>query len=107
MKLSDLRPCDKCGARMSGPFYVIRVSQAMVMPSAQQQVGLALMLGSLALAEAMGPDPDVVKVFGDENPALMTELHLCQECFLLEDVPAAELMEKASRAEAAPAEDAS
>ena len=88
MKLSDLRPCDACGGKlksdMAAGFYVVRFSLAMFKPQAANQVlGLTqIFQGALRLAEAMAPEADVVMVCGDEEPALMTELLVCMDCFL-------------------------
>jgi|GEM_PF-4489249 len=85
MKLSQLRPCDNCrGPLMHGYFYVVRVSQAFVLPrQANQVLGLTQYLGgNLPLAEIFAPDDDVVKILGDENKELMHEIFLCQDCAL-------------------------
>lgn len=84
MKLSDLRPCDNCGGKIAPAFYVVRISQAFIMPAARQTLGLMEMFhGNLGLAEVFTPDPDAVKVVGDEEKSLMTELLLCQNCRLM------------------------
>lgn len=86
MKLSELRPCDSCDGPLIKPgfatFYVVEVSQALLVPHAGNQVlGLTQMFrGSVALAEVFAPEPDVVNVMGDEDPELSTELLLCPEC---------------------------
>ena len=79
MKLSDVRPCDVCGGKVSPLFYVLRVSQAIFNAQAANEVlGLTTMVGgSLDLAEAMAPQPEVIMVLGDEVPALMTEFVVC------------------------------
>jgi len=60
-------------------------------------MGLMQMFGgNLALAEAMSPEPDCVMVMGDEEPSLMTELFICQECFLAKPVELALIVEKAN-----------
>lgn len=82
MKLSELRPCDNCGGKIAPAFFIVRISQALVLPSAQQSVGLMMMFrGNLKLAEAMSPNPDAVMVFGDQDKSLMTELIICQGCY--------------------------
>jgi len=57
----------------------------MVSPrAAQQTLGLTQILdGHLGLAEVMSPDPEVIKILGDEDAKLMTELLICQDCYLL------------------------
>lgn len=84
MKLSELRPCDCCGGKIAPHFYVVRLSQAMVMAKeANAVLGLAQMFGgALGLAEVVAPDADAVKIFGDERKELMHEFFLCQECFM-------------------------
>lgn len=64
-------------------FYVIRFSMAFVTPSANTTLGLAQMFhGNLGLAEVFTSEPHPVKVAGDEDPNLMTELLLCQDCYV-------------------------
>ena len=85
MKLSNLRPCDNCGGAFKGGiFNVVRTSLAFVSPKAANQVlGLNQYFGgALGLAEAMAPEPDAVKIAMDEDKTLMTEILLCQECFM-------------------------
>jgi len=85
MKLSELRQCDGCGGPLvQAPnirFDVIRWSPAVVIPTAANQVlGVTQILqGALKLAETMAPEPDVVKLLGDEG-AGWTELLLCFTC---------------------------
>jgi len=100
MKLSELRPCDRCRGPLRasgvGCWYVVRVTQAMVSPKAAREVfGLTMILGgSLAIAEAMAPRPEeAVLVLGDEDRQLQTELLLCFDCYTAH-VPLAELVER-------------
>ena len=100
MKLTDLRPCDGCHGPLLKPpfatFNVVRVSQAMLSPDAARGViGLTTMLGSLRLAEVMAGDSDAVKVLGEQEPALWTELFICQEC-LMASTPLAMVIEARS-----------
>ena len=96
MKLSELKPCASCGGKLVPIWYVIRVSSAMLKPQpANQVLGLRQILGSLTLAEAMAPDADCVLVMGDADPQLMTEIQICQPCFLEGKVELPLLMEKA------------
>ena len=94
MKLSQLRPCDKCGGKITPMFYVVRVSLAVVKAdAANATLGLAQMFrGNLGLAEAFSPQPDAIMVVGDEEPELRTELFLCQNCCMGE-VNLSELVE--------------
>lgn len=84
MKLSEIRPCDNCGGKIVPMFYVVRFSVAMFAPRAtNEMLGLTQMFGgSLQLAEVMGADPEAVKIAGDEEPALWTDLLICQDCFM-------------------------
>lgn len=86
MKLSDIRVCDGCHGALApqGLFYVLRLSLAIVSNKAlNQTIGLSMMLGdSLRIAEALSPEPEVIKIAGDEDKAAMTELLICQKCFL-------------------------
>lgn len=95
MKLSELRPCDSCDKPIAPLFYVIRISQAMVMPTANQVLGLTQYFnGNLALAETMAPADDVVKVFADEAKELQYELLLCTDCVMMQEINLAVLMAK-------------
>jgi hypothetical protein len=101
MKLSELKPCAVCKGKIAPFWYVVRFSMAMISPHAANGVmGLTQMFGgNLALAEAMAPEPDCVKVLGDEEPDLMTEVNICQECFLMKPLNMALLMESAREEE--------
>jgi hypothetical protein len=86
MKLSELKPCAKCGGAIEPTFYVVEFSQALITHAAREVLGNALILGgvhSLPIAEALAPRPDdAVMVFGDKDPQLKNRLLICQECFL-------------------------
>jgi len=84
MKISQLRPCDACGNKISPTFYVVRFSLAVVNYRAiNENLGLMQMFGgSVSLAEAMTSQPEVVTVTGDEDPYLQTEVFICTDCFL-------------------------
>lgn len=99
MKLSEMRPCAVCGGKLTPFWYVARISQAMLNPrAANETLGLMQMFGgNLALAEVMGSRPDCVMIMGDAEPSLMTELHICQECFLMKPLDMGILLEKANR----------
>jgi hypothetical protein len=96
MKLSEIRPCDACGGTIVPMFYVLRLSMAMFKPQAvNTTMGLMQMFGgNLALAEVMSSQPDAVTVMGDENPELMTEIIICQECLLGKPLDMALLLDK-------------
>lgn len=87
MKVSELRPCDKCHGRIAPHFYVVRLSQALIRPAAINQfMGMHQFFGgraSMALVENFAPEADkAAVVFGDDDPTLMTELYLCQDCVI-------------------------
>ena len=84
MKLSEVRPCDCCGGKIAPQFYLVRGSLAIFSPqAANATLGLTQMFGgALALAEAMSPDSEVVKVAGEFNKELWSEFLLCQECYM-------------------------
>ena len=88
MKLSDLKPCACCAGPllnpMTGQWYVLRISQAMVNPRAANEVlGLAQYFqGHMGLAEMFAPGTDdAVWVLADKDKRLQTELHVCFNCF--------------------------
>lgn len=99
MKLTDLRPCDACDGPVGQQFYVVRSCLAFVAPVAGNQVlGLARMFqGNMQLAETFAPDADCVKVAGDEDPELWTELLLCQDCYLVGTLVLAEINEATTK----------
>jgi len=54
--------------------------------------------GNLGLAEAMGACPDeCVMIASDKDPALMTEMHICQNCYLSGPIDLAMAAEKANQ----------
>lgn len=100
MKLSELKPCASCDGKLVPIWYVVRISQATLNPSATnstlglvQHFGGLGNAGALAVAEAMSPDSDCVMVLGDKEPSLMTELAICQKCALMKDLNIGVLME--------------
>ena len=103
MKLSQLRKCDSCHGTLApqGMFYVVRSSLAVVKASAfNQTMGLVRIFGggtgSLAVAEAMSPQPDAVLIAGDEQKELMDEFLICHDCYLSKDINLAQLAESAA-----------
>lgn len=93
MKLSQLRPCDKCGGELVPVFYVVRACPAVIDQRATQSVlGVAGILGglrrpgALGVAECLAPESDCVVVSGEKDPGLWSELFLCTECWAGTDV---------------------
>lgn len=89
MKLSSLKPCACCRGPLRSPmcatWYVIRMTQAMVnRQHANEVVGLNTMFGgAFGLAEMMAPAADkAVMILGDDEPKLMTEIHVCFDCLV-------------------------
>jgi hypothetical protein len=66
--------------------------------AASEVLGMTQIVGGhLAIAEAMAPSSEVaVTIAGDKDPALMTELHICQNCFLKGRIDLAILIEDRS-----------
>lgn len=98
MKLSQLRPCDNCGGPIAPIFYVVRTSIAVFNANAtNENLGLMQMFqGSLVLAETMSSQPDAVKIGGEEDKKLWTEIYLCQHCYI-DNVNLAVLGEKVEK----------
>jgi hypothetical protein len=96
MKLSECRPCDKCGGKISPTFYVIRFTQALFTPNAGRTLAMTQYLGNnLELGELFAPESDdAILVLGDQNKHLMEELLICQPCFLDGPLDLASLSEK-------------
>ena len=97
MKVSELRPCDKCGGPINPVFHVVRFSPAVVDQQAvRETMGLNMMFGgALGLAEALTSSPDAVRIAMDEaeGKPLQVELFLCESCYC-GDVNLAALAEK-------------
>ena len=96
MKASDLRPCDRCGGPLGFIFHLVRSSLVVVDQQAvRQHVGLTAILGgSEKLAAVFTPQPEIATVAGEHDPKLWTDLLLCTECYSLEQVSIAYLVEK-------------
>lgn len=73
--------CDACGGRIATGSYLLRVSLLVVNPVAAREVLFA-------------PDSEPVKVAGDIDPALQTELIVCQDCVLFKPFDLALLLER-------------
>jgi|ERR1051325_4054951 hypothetical protein len=99
IKVSELRPCDACGGPIAPMFYVLRISLALINPEAVNEfVGMHRFFqgrASAALVENFAPrSVDAVTVAGDQAPELMTELWLCQDCYLMKPIDLAQLSEQ-------------
>lgn len=86
-KLTDLRPCDRCGGPVGFQFYTVRTSLTFVkLQAVQQFAGMHMFFGgraSAALIENFAPEAaDAVIVAGDQEPKLMTEFVICSGCYL-------------------------
>lgn len=97
-----MRPCDCCKGKLVPPyFYRIDVSMALMnMRAMQQHAGLTMMLGGTpeadVLAQVMGPQDEFYECIGDQKEAggVWTELIVCADCFLMKDLPMAEMVEQ-------------
>lgn len=93
MKARDVKPCAGCGRGVaecrSLGFYRVGVDYMVLDPSAiQQRAGLEMMLGgNVAIADAMGPDPDIAHTMSKTGDVLV-----CLECAMT--LPIAALSEK-------------
>lgn len=87
MKLSELAPCKSCGGPLLSKgvaqWYVLRKSAAMIrVKDANRVLGLTQFFqGSVALAEIFETSKPVM-VLGDCEPVLMTEVHVCYNCWV-------------------------
>lgn len=101
MRLSELRPCDYCGGKLTGKdghcpiFHVVDRRLATIDPGqANQILGMTQVFeGALRLAEIMGPS-DPVKVSYVNETALV-----CNDCAIvkLPSAPDVEQVDKAER----------
>ena len=87
MKLTKLRPCDKCGGAVYPQFYVLKFSLAFINPdSVNKMMGMAQFLGGgengMSLASVFTDTHDAVKIAGKEDKALWNELYVCQNCMI-------------------------
>jgi hypothetical protein len=98
MKISELRNCDYCSGATVPLFYVIRISAAMLTQGANSTLGLNQHFGgNLKLAELFSPTGgEDVLIFGDEDPALLTTLFICQGCMMAHFTLLLMLIEKAA-----------
>ncbi|MGI0148708.1 MAG: hypothetical protein ACREDF_04155 [Thermoplasmata archaeon] len=90
-----------------GPFYVVRSSLAMVdLKAASGVLGLMTIMSggkppspaAINVSEALAPDAEgAIKILGDEEPSLMTEFALCQDCALMGGNKFALWIEKANQ----------
>jgi len=99
MKLSDIRPCDNCGGKLVPIFYFSKISLAVFSPKAVNEVmGMTQFFGGgsagLRLAEMMGASAEeAIKIVGEEEHTLWTDIYLCQEC-IVEPINLGLLIEK-------------
>jgi hypothetical protein len=106
LKLSELRPCDVCSRSIVPLFYVIRISQAMVMPEGRAEAnalfGTKQILGNTRAAGQIarvmvGESDEAVAVFGEKQPSLYTNAIVCQDCFCMGNVKLPVLVEAIAR----------
>lgn len=80
MKSKDIQPCAICkqGVMHTGLpiFWTVKLQRMAIDRHAVQQVaGLEMMLGNVAIARAMGPDPNIAKPIG-----AAVSLLICEAC---------------------------
>ena len=90
MRLSELRPCDNCGGKLTGEegrnitFYIIRFTMAVFNPNAINQVmGMHQYFQgkAFALAEVMAPESDhAVNLVAEQEGGKWVELLICFDC---------------------------
>jgi len=91
MKLTELRPCDNCGGKLTGEvgrniqFYVLQVSMAILNPRAINQVlgmNLYFQNKSLPVAEMFVPEADdAVELLADQKGlGGWAKLFICFDC---------------------------
>lgn len=71
MKLDDLKPCASCGGPVAPIFFLVRITQALVMPGAR----------SATASDEIRNSDDAVIVFGEKRPHLYTEVFMCAPCY--------------------------
>lgn len=100
MKISELKPCAICRGPLPPIWYVVRMSMALLDKNATNAVlGLNQIWSgnALGLAEVMVPGADEAVIIGmDRDKELMTEIHVCSDCYLMRQVSLAELSEGAA-----------
>lgn len=78
MKAKDVQKCAVCrkGLMHAGTplFWKIRLQRmGLDRRAIEQTAGLEMMMGNVALARVMGPDPDIAKPLTDERTVLVCE----------------------------------
>jgi len=80
MKRKDVQKCANCGKGVMHTktpfFYTVKIDRCVIDPQAVQEVaGLEQMIGSVQIAQVMGPDPDIAHVFTEGKT-----VWLCDHC---------------------------
>lgn len=78
MKAKDIQKCALCGLGVMHcglpMFWRVKLQRMGIDATAvRQTAGLEMMMGSVALARAMGPDPDIAKPITDERTIIICE----------------------------------
>ena len=87
MKANEIHPCDGCGQSLCKhgmmSFTVVRASTAVIDRQAfNTTMGLNQMFGgAMDLAEVMSPDPEIVKIVGDQRGQKWNQYLLCLDCY--------------------------
>jgi len=104
VKLTDLHPCDNCGGRVDPIFFVVRVSQALVMPGARGEAESMFGDGQAPTSSLWRNSEDAVLVFGSGRAAnntsnMYTEALVCADCFHSGRATLPRLVERLGRAD--------
>lgn len=91
-EIIDLGPCPICGKKAfeAGDltYYVIEISRTIVDATAiQRRHGLGMMLGNEAIARALGPDEDLMKVMDGPHRVIVHETCAADVGHLLRLIP--------------------
>lgn len=78
IKERDLEPCAVCGRHHENPaFYRVTLESCVLDGKAvRRQLGLGMMMGNAAIAQALGPNEDMAKIVSSERKTL------CLDCAL-------------------------
>ena len=85
MRVTELKKCAGCGKIPTAghtTFHVLTHDRAVVdVETARTVAELELAFrGATDLAEAFAPDPEIIKLMGDADPATKSTLHVCEAC---------------------------
>ncbi len=78
-----VKPCENCGGKIGPDFYIVKLSQALVDPSAvNRYVGMTQYFqGHTALADVFATDKTLEHVMQGEDANQWPEMIICLRCF--------------------------